>query len=111
MTEELGGVFDADGVRGTLEGPAEGEGDGRARVRLADDVRLLLPTGELVRREDGALVFRGSFEEMAAAARVREWKEGGPACRRPSRSCRSLRKSCASANAWSRPAACASRRM
>jgi len=77
MTEELGGVvFDAEGVRATLEGPAEG--DGRARVRLADGLRLLLPTGELVRREeDGALLFRGDFEELASAARVREWKEGG----------------------------------
>ncbi|HEX6184750.1 MAG TPA: YsnF/AvaK domain-containing protein [Pyrinomonadaceae bacterium] len=79
MTEELGGVvFDAEGVRAALEGPAEGETDGRARVRLADGLRLLLPTGEMVRREDGALLFRGSFEELASAARVREWKEGGP---------------------------------
>lgn len=80
MTEELGGVvFDAEGARAALEGPAEGEGgDGRARVRLDDGLRLLLPTGELVRREDGALLFSGSFEELASAARVREWKEGGP---------------------------------
>ena len=78
MTEEQGGVvFDAEGVRAALEGPAEGEPDGRARVRLADGLRLLLPTGELMRREDGALIFLGSFEELASAARVREWKAGG----------------------------------
>ena len=78
MTEEMGGVvFDAEGVRAALEGPAEGEPDGRARVRLADGLRLLLPTGELTRREDGALLFLGSFDELASAARVREWKAGG----------------------------------
>jgi uncharacterized protein (TIGR02271 family) len=83
MTEELGGVvFDAEGARAALEGPAEGEaGDGRARVRLDDGLRLSLPTGELVRRGDGALFFRGSFGELASAARVREWKEGGPRVR------------------------------
>jgi uncharacterized protein (TIGR02271 family) len=36
MTEGLGGVvFDAQGVRAALEGPPEGEGDGRARKDVA----------------------------------------------------------------------------
>jgi uncharacterized protein (TIGR02271 family) len=70
MTEGLESlVFDADGEHATLEGSAEGDGDGRARVLLADGQRVWLPTGELVRRGDGALVFGGSFGELSAAAR------------------------------------------
>jgi uncharacterized protein (TIGR02271 family) len=46
-------------------------------VRLDGGLRLSLPAGELVRRRDGALLFRGSFEELASAARARDWKEGG----------------------------------
>jgi uncharacterized protein (TIGR02271 family) len=71
MTEGLGGVvFDAEGVRAALEGPAEGEPDGRARVRLEDGLRVSLPAGELVRRADGALHFRGSFRDLSSAARA-----------------------------------------
>jgi uncharacterized protein (TIGR02271 family) len=80
MTEALSGVvFDAEGVRGTLEGSAEGggDGDGRARVLLADGLRLWLPTSELVRRDDGALLFSGSFERLATAARGRDAEDVG----------------------------------
>jgi uncharacterized protein (TIGR02271 family) len=62
-------VFDAEGVRGTLEAPSGGaDGDGRARVLLEDGRRLWLPPDALERREHGTLVFRGSFEELTAAA-------------------------------------------
>jgi uncharacterized protein (TIGR02271 family) len=68
---ENGFVFDAEGVRGTLEAPArEGSEDGRTRVLLADGRRLWLPPGVLERREDGALLFRGSFEELTAGVVV-----------------------------------------
>lgn len=60
-------VFDAEGERGVLEPPA-GDADARARVRLGDGRRLWLPAGALEQRADGARVFRGSFEELAAAA-------------------------------------------
>jgi uncharacterized protein (TIGR02271 family) len=61
---------DAIGVRGTLEGPVtDVDGDGRARVLLADGRRLWLPPGALERQEHGTLIFRGSFDELAAAAR------------------------------------------
>jgi uncharacterized protein (TIGR02271 family) len=67
-------VFDAEGVRGTLEAPFTGVGtEGRARVLLADGRRLWLPPDALERRGHGTLVFRGSFEELAVAAR---WREG-----------------------------------
>src|SRR5215207_7067322 len=69
MTEaESEYVFDAEGVRGTLEAPID-DVDGHARVLLADGRRLRLPPDALERREHGTLVFRGSFEELAAAAR------------------------------------------
>ena len=69
MTEaESEYVFDAEGVRGTLEAPID-DLDGHARVLLADGRRLRLPPDALERREHGTLVFRGSFEELAAAAR------------------------------------------
>src|SRR5215207_9575053 len=69
MTEaESEYVFDAEGVRGTLEAPID-DVDGHARVLLADGRRLRLPPGALERREHGTLVFRGSFDELAAAAR------------------------------------------
>ncbi len=62
-------VFDAEGVRGTLEASAGGvDGEGRARVLLGDGRRLWLPPGVLERQEHGTLIFRGSFEELAAAA-------------------------------------------
>jgi len=64
-------VFDAAGVRGTLEAPVGGaEGGGRARVLLGDGRRLWLPPDALGRRGDGALFFRGSFEELTAAVVV-----------------------------------------
>ncbi|HEX8500747.1 MAG TPA: YsnF/AvaK domain-containing protein [Pyrinomonadaceae bacterium] len=76
MAEGMSGVvFDAEGERAALEGPEEGEGGGRARVLLAGGQRLLLPTGELMRREDGALLFLGSFGELEAAARGQEGGE------------------------------------
>lgn len=63
-------VFDVEGVRGTLEAPVNGmKGEGRARVLLADGRRLWLPPDSLEQREHGTLVFQGSFEELAAAAR------------------------------------------
>lgn len=65
-------VFDAEGVRGTLEAPIGGVEE-RARVLLADGRRLWLPPDALERRGHGTLVFRGSFEELAVAAR---WREG-----------------------------------
>src|SRR5829696_6311331 len=61
-------VFDAEGVRGTLEAPIN-DVDEHARVLLPDGRRLRLPPDALERREHGTLVFRGSFEELAAAAR------------------------------------------
>jgi uncharacterized protein (TIGR02271 family) len=62
-------VFDAEGVRATLEAPfTEAVGDGRARVLLGDGRRLWLPPGALERQGHGTLVFRGSFEELAGAA-------------------------------------------
>ncbi|MET0650110.1 MAG: YsnF/AvaK domain-containing protein [Pyrinomonadaceae bacterium] len=62
-------VFDAEGVRGILESSAGGaEGDGRARVLLEDGRRLWLPSDALERRNHGTLIFRGSFEELTAAA-------------------------------------------
>ncbi|HWS85554.1 MAG TPA: hypothetical protein VN282_01060 [Pyrinomonadaceae bacterium] len=64
-------VFDAEGVRGTLEAPINDAGtDGRARVLLADGRRLRLPPDALERREHGTLVFRGSFEELTTAVVV-----------------------------------------
>jgi uncharacterized protein (TIGR02271 family) len=45
-------------------------------VLLADGRRLLLPTAELMRREDGALLFLGSFGELSAAARAGDAAEG-----------------------------------
>src|SRR5215207_279332 len=60
-------VFDAEGVRGTLEAPIN-DVDEHARVLLADGRRLRLPPDALERREHGTLVFRGSFDELAAAA-------------------------------------------
>ena len=64
-------VFDAEGVRGTLEAPVnDAEGDGRARVLLADGRRLWLPPDALERQEHGTLVFRGSFEELTTAVVV-----------------------------------------
>lgn len=62
-------VFDTEGVRGTLEAPfKEAAGQGRVRVLLADGRRLLLPPGALERQNQGTLVFRGSFDELAGAA-------------------------------------------
>jgi uncharacterized protein (TIGR02271 family) len=61
-------VFDAEGVRGTLEASTS-DVDGRARVLLADGRRLWLPSEMVERREHGTLIFRGSFEELAGAAR------------------------------------------
>lgn len=64
-------VFDAEGVRATLEAPADAAGgDGRARLLLADGRRLWLPPGALERQTHGTLVFRGSFDELAEAAVV-----------------------------------------
>ena len=64
-------VFDAEGVRGTLEAPAgDAERDGRARVLLGDGRRLWLPPDMLERRDHGTLVFRGSFEELTTAVVV-----------------------------------------
>ena len=62
-------VFDAEGVRGTLEAPTN-DVDGRARVLLADGRRLWLPSDALERRNHGTLIFRGSFDELAEAAVV-----------------------------------------
>ncbi len=62
-------VFDTEGVRGTVEAPADGvDGKGRACVLLGDGRRLWLPQDVLERQEHGTLIFRGSFEELAAAA-------------------------------------------
>jgi uncharacterized protein (TIGR02271 family) len=73
-------VFDAEGVRGTLEAPLTEAGrEGRARVLLGDGRRLWLPPDALERREHGTLIFRGSFEELAAAARWREGRGAGAA--------------------------------
>lgn len=64
-------VFDAEGVRGTLEAPITGGGrEGRARVLLEDGRRLWLPSDALERREHGTLIFRGSFEELTASVVV-----------------------------------------
>jgi uncharacterized protein (TIGR02271 family) len=60
-------VFDAEGVRGTLEAPIN-DVDGRARVLLEDGRRLWLPPDALERKTHGTLFFRGSFEELAGAA-------------------------------------------
>ena len=69
MTEaESEFVFDVEGVRGTLEAPID-DVDEHARVLLPDGSRLRLPPGALERREHGTLVFRGSFDALAAAAR------------------------------------------
>lgn len=62
-------VFDVEGVRGTLEAPLNGvKGEGRARVLLADGRRLWLPPDAVEQQEHGTLVFRGSFDQLAAAA-------------------------------------------
>ena len=61
-------VFDESGARAALEA-TDAEDDGRARVVLADGLRLWLPSDELERREDGSLHFRGSFAELTAASR------------------------------------------
>jgi uncharacterized protein (TIGR02271 family) len=64
-------VFDAEGVRATLEAPTkDGGGDGRAHLLLADGRRLWLPPGALERREHGTLVFNGSFDELAAGGQT-----------------------------------------
>ncbi|MDT5269637.1 MAG: hypothetical protein QOH49_1823 [Acidobacteriota bacterium] len=68
---EDGVVFDAEGVRGILEAPIN-EVDGRARVLLADGRRLWLPPDALERQEHGTLIFRGSFDEIAAVVPVME---------------------------------------
>jgi uncharacterized protein (TIGR02271 family) len=68
---ESEGVFDAEGVRGTLEAPFSETG-GPARVLLADGRRLRLPPGTLERQREGTLVFRGSFDEIAAVVPVVE---------------------------------------
>lgn len=70
MTEDENEVvFDAEGVRGTLESSADGvEGEGRARVLLGDGRRLWLPQNVLERQEHGTLIFRGSFDALSAAA-------------------------------------------
>ena len=62
-------VFDAEGVRATLEA-AVNNVDGRARLLLADGRRLWVPADALERREHGTLIFRGSFAELTAAAAV-----------------------------------------
>jgi uncharacterized protein (TIGR02271 family) len=59
-------VFDAEGVRATLEAPAaDAARDGRARLLLADGRRLRLPPDAIERQEHGTLIFRGSFDELA----------------------------------------------
>ena len=63
-------VFDAEGARGTFEGPVGA--DGRVCVQLADGRRLWLPPDALERQEHGTLVFRGSFDEVAAVVPVIE---------------------------------------
>ena len=61
-------VFDAEGVRATLEAPtADAARDGRTRLLLADGRRLWLPPGAIERQEHGTLIFRGSFAELTAA--------------------------------------------
>lgn len=62
-------VFDTEGVRGTLEAHVNGvDGGGRAQVLLGDGRRLWLPPDAVERQEHGTLIFRGSFEELSAAA-------------------------------------------